>query len=165
MVNSRTLSASALFATFASTSGPASSADLLPSWNEGKAEQSIVDFVERVTKSGWPDFVSVPERIAVFDNDGTLWCEQPIPVQLYFLLDRVKVLAPQHPDWQTKEPFSSLLKGDLKTALAGGDRALMELFAATHTGTSSRLRDRSCSRPGPSARSRPGTTIPRSTRE
>ena len=76
----------------------------------------------------------MPERIATFDNDGTLWCEQPVPVQLYFALDRVKALAPQHPEWKTKEPFASLLKGDLKTALAGGDHALLELIMATHTG-------------------------------
>ncbi len=74
------------------------------------------------------------ERIATFDNDGTLWCEQPVPVQLYFALDRVKALAPQHPEWKTKEPFASLLKGDLKAALAGGDHAILELFMATHTG-------------------------------
>ena len=76
----------------------------------------------------------MPERIATFDNDGTLWCEQPMPVQFYFALDRVKALAPQHPEWKTKEPFASLLKGDLKAALAGGDHALLELFMATHAG-------------------------------
>jgi hypothetical protein len=108
--------------------------DPLPSWNDGPAKQSIVAFVEKVTKQGSPDFVPVPERIATFDNDGTLWCEQPVPVQLYFALDRVKALASQHPEWRTKEPFASLLKGDLKTASAGGDRALLELFMATHTG-------------------------------
>jgi hypothetical protein len=94
-------------------------ADPLPSWNDGPAKKSIVEFVEKVTKSGSPDFVPVAARIATFDNDGTLWCEQPVPVQLYFALDRVKALAPQHPEWKTKEPFASLLKGDLKTALAG----------------------------------------------
>ena len=108
--------------------------DPLPSWNDGKTKQSIVAFVDQVTKEGSPDFVPVPERIATFDNDGTLWCEQPMPVQLYFALDRVKALAPQHPEWKTKEPFASLLKGDLKTALAGGDKALLELVMATHTG-------------------------------
>jgi phosphoserine phosphatase len=108
--------------------------DPLPSWNDGKAKQSIITFVEKVTKPGSPDFVPVPERIATFDNDGTLWCEQPVPVQLYFVLDRVKELAPKHPEWKKKEPFASLLKGDLKTALAGGDKALLELVMATHTG-------------------------------
>jgi len=87
-----------------------------------------------VSTSGSPDFVPVPERIAVFDNDGTLWCEQPVPVQLYFALDRVKALAPQHPEWKTQEPFTSLLKGDLKSAAAGGDRAILDFFMATHTG-------------------------------
>jgi phosphoglycolate phosphatase-like HAD superfamily hydrolase len=115
----------------------AQAADPLPSWNDGKARQSIVAFVQKVTTAGSPDFVPVPERIAVFDNDGTLWCEQPMPVQLYFALDRVKALAPQHPEWKDKEPFASLLKGDVKTALAGGDRALIEIFAVTHTGMTS----------------------------
>ncbi len=109
-------------------------ADPLPSWNDGPAKQSIIDFVTRVTTPGAPDFVPVPERVATFDNDGTLWCEKPLPVQLYFALDRVKTLAPQHPEWQTNEPFASILKGDLRSALAGGDQALLELLMATHTG-------------------------------
>ena len=109
-------------------------ADPLPSWNDGPAKQSIITFVEKVTKEGSPAFVPSAERIATFDNDGTLWCEQPVPVQLYFALDRVKALAPQHPEWKTKEPFASLLKGDLKAALAGGDHALLELIMATHAG-------------------------------
>ncbi|QDU28871.1 haloacid dehalogenase-like hydrolase [Anatilimnocola aggregata] len=108
--------------------------DPLRSWNDGKAKHSIVEFVEKVTTPGSPDFVPVPERIAVFDNDGTLWCEQPLPVQLYFALDRVKMLAPQHPEWKTQEPFASLLKGELKTAAAGGERAVLELLMATHSG-------------------------------
>ena len=112
----------------------AKAADPLPSWNDGPAKKSIIDFVEKVTTPGSPDFVPVPERIATFDNDGTLWCEQPIHVQFYFALDRVKALAPQHPEWKTKEPFASLLKGDLKAALAGGDHALLEIVMATHAG-------------------------------
>ena len=108
--------------------------DPLPSWNDGPAKQSIIAFVDKVTKPGSPDFVPVPERIAVFDNDGTLWSEQPAPVQFYFVMDRVKALAPQHPEWKTKEPFASLLRGDVKGALEGGDHGLMELFIATHTG-------------------------------
>jgi hypothetical protein len=108
--------------------------DPLPSWNDGPTKQGIISFVDKVTKEGSPTFVLPAERIATFDNDGTLWCEQPLPVQLYFALDRVKALAPQHPEWKTKEPFASLLKGDLKTALAGGDRALLEIVMATHTG-------------------------------
>ena len=109
-------------------------ADPLPSWNDGAAKRSITAFVEKVTTEGSPDFVPVAERIATFDNDGTLWCEKPLPVQLFFTLDRVKALAPQHPEWKDKEPFASLLKGDLKTAAAGGERAIMELMMATHTG-------------------------------
>jgi hypothetical protein len=112
----------------------AQAGDPLPSWNGGMAKQSIVTFVEKVTTPGSPDFVPAPERIAVFDNDGTLWCEQPMPVQLYFVFDRVKELAPQHPEWKDQEPFASLLKGDLKTAFAGGERALIELLMATHAG-------------------------------
>jgi hypothetical protein len=109
-------------------------ADPLSSWSDGPAKQAIVGFVEKVTKEGSPDFVPVAERIAVFDNDGTLWCEQPVPVQLFFTLDRVKALAPQHPEWKKKEPFGSLLKGDITTALAGGDHALLEIMMATHAG-------------------------------
>ena len=109
-------------------------ADPLPSWNDGPAKQSIIAFVENVTKPGSPDFVPVPERIATFDNDGTLWCEQPLPVQLYFALDRVKALAPQHPEWIAREPFASLLKADYQKAMAGGDHALLEIVMATHAG-------------------------------
>jgi haloacid dehalogenase-like hydrolase len=108
--------------------------DPLPSWNDGKTKQSIVAFVEKVTKPGSPDFVPVPERIATFDNDGTLWAEQPMYFQLAFALDRVKALAPQHPEWKNKEPFASLLKGDLKGALAGGEPAIFQIVMATHTG-------------------------------
>jgi len=107
-------------------------ADPLPSWNDVAAKQAIISFVEKVTTPGSPDFVPISERVAAFDNDGTLWCEQPLPVQLYFPLDRVKALAPQHPEWSTQEPFASLLKGDLQTALAGGDHALLEIVMATH---------------------------------
>ena len=124
----------ALFCAVAFTSTIARAADPLPSWNDGNAKQSIIDFVTKVTTPGSPNFVPVPERIAVFDNDGTLWSEQPVPVQFYFVADRVKALAPQHPEWKHKEPFASILKGDVKTALEGGDHGLMELFMATHTG-------------------------------
>ena len=81
--------------------GASAQNDPLPSWNDGKAKQSIITFVEKVTKPGSPDFVPVAERIATFDNDGTLWCEQPAPVQAYFVRDRVKALLPQHPEWDT----------------------------------------------------------------
>jgi len=109
-------------------------ADPLPSWIDGSAKQSIFSFVEKVTKEGSPSFVPVAERIATFDNDGTLWCEQPVPVQAFFALDRVKALASQHPEWKTREPFASLLKGDLEATLAGGDHALLEIVMATHAG-------------------------------
>jgi len=108
--------------------------DPLPSWNDTAPKKAIVAFVEKVTKEGSPDFVPPAERIATFDNDGTLWCEKPLPFQLFFALDRVKALAPQHPEWKTKEPFASLLKGDVKGALAGGKPALVEMFAVTHSG-------------------------------
>ena len=113
----------------------ARAADPLPTWNDGPAKQSIINFVTKVTTPGSPNFVPVPERIATFDNDGTLWSEQPVPVQFYYVADRVKALAPQHPEWKTKEPFASLLKGDVKKALeTSGDHGLMELFMVTHTG-------------------------------
>jgi len=108
--------------------------DPLPSWNDTAPKKAIVAFVERVTKEGSADFVPPNERIATFDNDGTLWCEKPMPFQLFFVLDRVKALAPQHPEWKDKEPFASLLKGDAKGALAGGKPALVEMFAVTHSG-------------------------------
>ena len=119
-----------------SPAGAVLSADPLPSWNDGPAKRSIIDFVVRVATEGSPSFVSVPERIATFDNDGTLWCEQPAPVQAYFALDRVRALAPQHPHWQTQEPFASLVRGDLSAALAGGDHELLEIVMATHAGMS-----------------------------
>ena len=128
------LMAAALVGASVLTTVASQAADPLPSWNDGPAKQSIIAFVEKVTKPGSPDYVPVPERIATFDNDGTLWCEQPVPVQLYFALDRVKALAPQHPEWNTKEPFASLLKGDLQPALAGGEHALLEVVMATHSG-------------------------------
>ena len=115
----------------------ARAADPLPSWNDGKAKQSIIEFVAKVTNEGSPDFVPLAERIAVFDNDGTLWAEQPMYFQFLFMLDRVKVLAPQHPEWKTEEPFASLLKGDVKTALSGGERSLGQLAMATHAGMTS----------------------------
>jgi haloacid dehalogenase-like hydrolase len=109
-------------------------ADPLSSWNDGAAKKAIVEFVAKATREGSADFVPATERIAVFDNDGTLWAEQPMPFQAFFALDRVKALAPQHPEWPTQEPFASLLKGDVKAALAGGERALGQLMMATHAG-------------------------------
>jgi phosphoserine phosphatase len=106
----------------------------LPSWNDTAPRKAIVAFVERVTKPGSPDFVPPAERIATFDNDGTLWAEKPIYFQLAFAFDRVKILAPQHPEWVTTEPFASLLKGDLKGALSGGEPAIFQIVTVTHSG-------------------------------
>jgi phosphoglycolate phosphatase-like HAD superfamily hydrolase len=109
-------------------------AQVLPSWNDGPTKQAIVAFVASVTTPAAPTFVARGERIAVFDNDGTLWPEQPLPFQFMFILDRVKALAPQHPEWKEREPFKSILAGDVQSALAGGERAAAELTAATHAG-------------------------------
>lgn len=112
----------------------AQAADPLPSWNDGAAKQSITAFVEKVTKQGTPGFVPPAERIATFDNDGCLWAEQPMYFQAFFIFDRIKALAPQHPEWKDKEPFASVLKGDVKAALTGGEHALLEMAMATHAG-------------------------------
>jgi phosphoserine phosphatase len=110
-------------------------ADPLPSWNDGAAKRSIVELVQKTTREGSPAFVPPAERIAVFDNDGTLWSEQPMYFQAFFIFDRVKALAPTHPEWREKEPFASVLRGDVKGALAGGEHALLEMAMATHAGT------------------------------
>lgn len=110
--------------------------DPLPSWNDTPPKKAMVEFVAKVTREGSHDFVPIAERIATFDNDGTLWAEQPMYFQGLFALDRVKALAPKHPEWKTKGPFASLLRGDLKTAFAGGERAMMEVVMATHAGMS-----------------------------
>src|SRR3954454_16876458 len=110
--------------------------DPLPSWNEGTAKQSIVDFVAAVILEGSPDFVPLSQRIAVFDNDGTLWCEQPMYVQLAFALDRVKALAPMHPEWTHQQPFKAALDGDMKGLVEASERGLMELILVTHAGMS-----------------------------
>ena len=124
----------AILWTCATALGAHGQTDPLPSWNDGAAKQAITDFVTRVTKSGGTDFVPLAERIAVFDNDGTLWCEQPAYVQFNFALDRVKALAPQHPQWKEQEPFSLALRGDLKGLAATGEKGLLEIVAATHAG-------------------------------
>jgi hypothetical protein len=108
--------------------------DPLPSWNDTAPKKAIIAFVEKVTKEGTSDFVPVDQRIATFDNDGTLWVEQPMYVQLAFVLDRVKQLAPQHPDWKTTQPFKGVLDGDMKAVAATGEKGLMQLMAATHAG-------------------------------
>jgi hypothetical protein len=128
------LPASALAQLAASPAGQTPVTDPLPSWNDTAPKKAIFDFVERVTKQGSPDFVPEGDRIATFDNDGTLWAEQPMYFQLLFALDRVKALAPKHPEWKTEEPFASLLKGDIKGALAGGEPAIFKIVVATHSG-------------------------------
>jgi phosphoserine phosphatase len=104
----------------------------LPSWNEGPTRQALLDFVHRVSEPGGPDFVPPAERIAVFDNDGTLWAEQPMYFQLYFVLDRLQALAPEHPEWREREPFRSALAGDLSGVAVSGQQGLMQLLSATH---------------------------------
>src|ERR1700722_8820312 len=106
----------------------------LPSWNDGATKQSILDFVAAVTREGSPDFVPPAERIATFDNDGTLWVEHPMYTQLAFALDRVKALAPQHPEWKDTQPFKAALEGDMKTLAETGEHGLMALLMATHAG-------------------------------
>jgi phosphoglycolate phosphatase-like HAD superfamily hydrolase len=124
------------------TTSAARASDPLPSWNDGAARKSIVAFVERVTKQGSADFVPVAERIAVFDNDGSLWAEQPIYFQAFFIFDRIRALASQHPEWKEREPFASVLRGDAKAALAGGEHGLVEMGMATHAGTTTEEFDR-----------------------
>ena len=118
----------------ATTAAQPGSAGALQSWNDSAAKRAIIEFVGRVTREGSPDFVPVSERIATFDNDGTLWAEKPLPFQVLFAFDRVKVMAPQHPDWNTKEPFASLLKGNMEGIAASGERGVLQLMSATHTG-------------------------------
>ena len=118
-------------------SGPAlAQTDPLPSWNDTPTKAAILDFVTRVTSEGGPDFVPVADRIATFDNDGTLWVEHPIYTQLAFALDQVKALAPQHPEWATTQPFQAVLEGDMKALAAAGEHGLLEIVAATHAGMS-----------------------------
>jgi hypothetical protein len=128
----RMLLSLALFAMALSASAQGN--DPLPSWNDGAAKHAVVAFVDKVTKPGSPDFVPEPERVATFDNDGTLWAEQPMYFQLLFALDRVKAMAPRHPEWKTEEPFASLLKGDVSKALAGGEKAIAQIVMVTHAG-------------------------------
>jgi hypothetical protein len=118
----------------ASPTGQTPVTDPLPSWNDTGPKKAIFNFVERVTKQGSPDFVAEGDRIATFDNDGTLWAEQPMYFQVLFALDRVKALAPKHPEWKSQEPFASLLNGDVRGALAGGEPAIFKIVVATHSG-------------------------------
>ncbi len=107
--------------------------DPLPSWNEGTTKQSIIDFITSTTEEGNPDFIPAQDRIACFDNDGTLWTEQPMYFQLAFAIDRVKALAPEHPEWKENQPFKALLEGDMKAVMAGGEHALLEIVLNTHS--------------------------------
>ncbi len=108
--------------------------DPLSSWNEGSTKQSILDFVRGVTTAGRPHFVKPEERIAVFDNDGTLWSEQPFYFQVAFVLDRMKAMAPQHPEWKDNPLYAAVLNNDMKTVAAGGEKAILELAMMTHAG-------------------------------
>jgi phosphoglycolate phosphatase-like HAD superfamily hydrolase len=116
------------------TANIAAADDPLPSWNDGPTKQSILDFVTRVTKEGGPDYVAPKDRLATIDNDGTLWVEQPIYTQFAFAIDEVKAQANQHPEWKDKEPFKSVLTGDMKAVAAMGEKGMMEIVAATHSG-------------------------------
>lgn len=108
--------------------------DPIPSWNNGGAKKAILDFVARTTTPGSADFVPVSARIAVFDNDGTLWAEQPIYTQFAFVIDRVRALAPKHPEWKTTQPFQAVLEGNKNALAAGGERGMVQLTMATHAG-------------------------------
>ena len=108
--------------------------DPLPSWNEGVSKKSITDFVTKTTQDGNKEFIPVTDRIACFDNDGTLWTEQPMYFQLAFAIDRIKAMAPEHPEWKTTQPFQALLEGDMKTVMAGGEKALLQIVMTTHAG-------------------------------
>ena len=108
--------------------------DPLPSWNPGPVKQAILDFVTNTSTEGHPDFIPVADRIACFDNDGTLWSEQPYYFQLAFALDQIKAMAPAHPEWKTKEPFKSVLANDLHGVLAGGEKAIFDIVMSTHAG-------------------------------
>lgn len=108
--------------------------DMLPSWNEGVTKKAIIDFVTKTTNEGSADFIPVADRIACFDNDGTLWTEQPMYFQLAFALDQIKVLASQHPEWKTKQPFKAVLDNDIKAVMAGGEKSLAALMSITHAG-------------------------------
>jgi len=141
----RGLAATAIGCLLALSQAQAQGVDLLPSWNDGAAKARVVAFVKAVTEPGGKDFVPPAERIAVFDNDGTLWSEQPVYFQAMFVRDRVVALAPKNPAWKTKEPFASLIKGDLKAVAASGEKGLAALMAAAHAGMTTAEFDKSVS--------------------
>jgi hypothetical protein len=109
-------------------------ADPLPSWNDGQAKQAVMGFVRTVTDKSSSQYLPPEQRIATFDNDGTLWAEQPLYFQGFFTFDRVKALAPKHPDWKDRQPFKAVLENDLKALAAAGDKGAMELLMAAHAG-------------------------------
>ena len=117
--------------------GTVNAADPLPSWNDGASKSAIIEFVGKITRDNSPGYLPEPERIAVFDNDGTLWSEQPAYFQLLFAMDRVKALAPKHPEWKSTQPFQAVLEGDMKTLAASGEKGLLTLIMATHAGMTS----------------------------
>lgn len=108
--------------------------DPLPSWNEGKSKEAILSFVNKITSKNKSSYVHPAERIAVFDNDGTLWSEQPLYFQLQFAIDRVHQLAPEHPEWKTQQPFKAVLDNDVEALMASGEKGLLEIVMATHAG-------------------------------
>jgi phosphoglycolate phosphatase-like HAD superfamily hydrolase len=112
----------------------AAQSDPLPSWNDTAAKSNIESFVDRVTKEGGPDFVPLAQRIATFDNDGTLWVESPVYTQVAFAFERIKEMAPQHPEWKTKQPFKGVLEGNMKAVAATGEKGIVEIVVATSTG-------------------------------
>lgn len=135
-IKRRSLLMSALALTAGLSFGPALHAetDPLPSWNEGATKQSIVAFVQKITDESGPDYVAPADRIATFDNDGTLWPSHPMYTQLAFALDRVKAMAPDHPEWKDKQPFKAVLEGDLEAVAASGEKGIVELVMTTHAG-------------------------------
>ncbi len=136
----KTLSLSCFFLFFSCTQdveqSPLLEIDALPSWNEGKTKSAIFDFVKEVTDEKSPNFIKVADRIATFDNDGNLWSEKPVYFQLFFAIDRVKALAPEHPEWKTEQPFKAVLENDMDALIASGLEGLMKLVMATHAGIS-----------------------------
>ena len=135
-ITSRFICGSCLAIAFLLAPAVALAQDVLRSWNDTATKSSIVEFVTAVTTEGGSDYVAPEDRIAEFDNDGTLWSEQPMYVQLAFALDRVKALASDHPEWKDTEPFKSVLAGDMKGVVASGKKGLAQIIAATHAGMS-----------------------------
>ncbi len=137
MINTlRIVMRSVIFAFLLVAVAAAAQTDPLPSWNDGPTKQAVVEFVQKVTDKSSPQFVTPAERIATFDNDGTLWPSHPMYTQLAFALDRIKALAPQHPEWKTQQPFKAVLDNDLKALAASGEKGMVELIMASHAGMS-----------------------------